>query len=153
LLVNVYTGSMKYLGIDYGTKKIGIAVSDDRGALAFPKTIIPNDNMALAGIGEIIKNEGIEKIIIGESVQMDGSHNDLQKNIEKFSSALVSETGLEVDMEKEWLSSVAARSHLYGKGNIANEQWSASANKKRREAVDAGAAAIILQRYLDRQGT
>ena len=55
-----------------------------------------------------------------------------------------------INLQDERMSSVAARSHLYGKGNVANEQWTERGNKKRRDAVDAGAAAIILQRYLDK---
>jgi putative Holliday junction resolvase len=141
---------MKYLGIDYGTKKIGLAISDARGLIAFPKIIIPSNNTSIDEIAKMINDEGIEKIVIGYSVGMDGSENSVQKKIDVFQRTLAEKTGIIIDREKEWMSSVAARSHLYGKGNIANEQWSEKQNTKRREDVDAGAAAIILQRYLDK---
>jgi putative Holliday junction resolvase len=142
---------MKYLGIDYGTKKIGLAISDDRGGIAFPKNIIPSNDQSISFLVEYIQTEKIEKIVIGKSIDLDGTENVLQQKINVFKKEIEQKTGLMVDMENEWMSSVAARSHLYGKGNIANEQWTEKGNKKRREAVDAGAAAIILQRYLDRK--
>ncbi len=144
---------MKYLGIDYGTKKIGLAVSDDLGNIAFPKKIISSDKDSITEIINLISDEKITGIVIGKSVDLDGADNRIQKDIESFSKKLESKTDIKIEMENEWMSSVAARSHLYGKGNIANEQWSGKQNKKRREAVDAGAAAIILQRYLDKYRT
>jgi putative Holliday junction resolvase len=141
---------MKYLGIDYGTKKIGLAISDGRGKIAFPKEIIKSDKNTIAKIVEFVLDEKIEKIVVGKSIQMDGADNELQKYIETFIKKLKEKTGLEIVTEDERMSSVAARSHLYGKGNIENEQWTGKENKKKRQHVDAGAAAIILQRYLDK---
>lgn len=143
---------MKYLGIDYGTKKIGIAVSDDSGKIAFPKIIIQYTKTLVSDIQGLVSEWGIEKIVMGKSVDMDGIDNPLQRQIQKFAETLSLEAGIEVVMEDERMSSLAARGHLYGKGNIANEQWSGKENQKRRDPVDAGAAAIILQRYLDKQG-
>lgn len=142
---------MKYLGIDYGTKKIGIAISDERGQIAFPREIIVSNEKSIEKIKYIIDQEKIKKIIIGHSVNMDGSENTLQTKIKKFIEQLQAEINIPINSEKEWLSSIAARSHLYGKGNIANEKWTGKQNQKRRDDVDAGAAAIILQRYLDKQ--
>jgi len=143
---------MKYLGIDYGTKKIGIAVSDDSGMIASPRTILRNERGVILTIAELCHQEEIEEIVVGESVDLDGSHNLLMQDIEKFNTRLEKHTGLPIQMEKEWLSSVAARGHLYTKGNIANERWTGSQNKKRREDIDDNAATVILQRYLDKQG-
>ena len=50
---------MKFLGIDYGTKRIGVAISDEEGILAFPKEIVLNDSSSFKRIGEIIKAENI----------------------------------------------------------------------------------------------
>ena len=58
---------MKYLGIDYGTKRIGIAISDDTGTLAFPLTTVFANPQALQTIHALLKENRIEKIIIGES--------------------------------------------------------------------------------------
>ena len=141
---------MKYLGIDYGTKKIGLATADSQVGIAFPKSIITNDDKTLTTIVELVRNEGIESMVIGHSVAMDGSDNPLQKKIQKFADELTKQTNLNVHMEKEWMSSIAAKSHLYGKGNIANEQWSGKMNDQKNKNIDDGAAAIILQRFLDK---
>ncbi len=141
---------MKYLGIDYGTKKIGLAVSDERGKIAFPKEIIKNDNTLFEKLSHIIQDEGIEKIVIGKSLNLSGSENALQKDIRLFIKKLKTFFDGEIIEQDERMSSIAARGHLYGKGNIANEHWSRRSNQKRRDAVDAGAAAVILQRYLDK---
>jgi putative Holliday junction resolvase len=142
---------MKYLGIDYGTKKIGLALSDDRGMIASPKTILRNEQGIVQTIAELCQKEGIEEIVVGESVQLDGTHNALMNDIETFIAKLENQTSLPIHLEKEWMSSVAARGHLYGKGNIANERWTGKGNQKKREAIDDNAAAVILQRYLDKQ--
>ncbi len=141
---------MKYLGIDYGTKKIGIAISDKCGKIAFPKKIIKLDINIIDAILNIINEENIQKIIIGKSINMDGSDNKLQIYINKFIKKLKENTDKEIELIDERMSSISARSYLYNKGNTAKTRWTGKENKKRREAVDAGAAAIILQRYLDK---
>jgi putative Holliday junction resolvase len=141
---------MKYLGIDYGTKKIGLAISDIFGNIAFPKEIIKNDNNSIDILVDIIKSEGVEKIIIGKSLKMDGTENILQKDIEKFIEKISHVFDGDIVEQDERMSSISARAHLYGKGNIENERWTTNQNKIRRNPIDAGAAAIILQRYLDK---
>ena len=58
---------MRFLGIDYGTKRIGLAISDDNGQIAFPKEIVLNDSNTFKKIGEIIKKEKIDEIPDEES--------------------------------------------------------------------------------------
>lgn len=142
---------MKYLGIDYGTKRIGIAISDDAGMIAFPREIIENTKEALEKIITIISQENINAVVIGESVRLDGRHNQIQKSIDSLKQKISDTMEIPVFLEKEWMSSVAADSHLYSKGNIANERWSGSLNDKRRASTDDKAAAVILQRFLDRK--
>lgn len=142
---------MKYLGIDYGTRRIGLALSDDLGTIAFPKEILQNNESYYDYLLSCIKKERVKGVVIGESVQLDGSHNSLQKHIIVLQRRLITDTGLPVLLEKEWLSSVAADSHLYSKGNIANERWTGGQNKERRTSSDDKAAAVILQRYLDKK--
>ena len=141
---------MKYLGIDYGTKKIGVAVSDERGKIAFPKTILLNSPSLMEEIMEMIKEEKIEKIVIGKSLHLDGEKNKLQRDIDIFIQKLRKVFDGEIIEQDERMSSLVARSHLYGKGNIENEKWTGRMNKKKRQHVDAGAAAVILQRFLDK---
>ena len=142
---------MKYLGIDYGTKRIGIALSNDEGTLAFPKCVLENKDEWVSKLLDIIDQESVQVLVIGESVNLDGQHNVLMRDIERFIFALEKEISLPIHLEKEGMSSVAAQAHLYGKGNIANEKWTGKANAKKREHNDANAATIILQRYLDKK--
>jgi putative Holliday junction resolvase len=142
---------MKYLGIDYGTKKIGLAVSDDNGTLAFPKGIIPADSHAIPYILDLIQEKSIDHIIVGESTHTDGQDNHLMRQIAKFVLQLEKATLIPIQMQQEWYSSVAARAPMYGKGNIANPKWTGQHNAQKREDIDDKAAAVILQRFLDKQ--
>jgi putative transcription antitermination factor YqgF len=79
---------MKYLGIDYGTKRVGLALSDDGGTLAFPHAVLENTIGLTAAIEDIIRSEKIDEIIMGESVGLDGTENPVQKQIKGFAEAL-----------------------------------------------------------------
>ncbi len=151
LFISVYTLAMKYLGIDYGIKKIGIAVSDSNGTIAFPKKIIPHSKDLVQDILDITEDEGIDIVVVGKSLDPWGSENLLQRKIDLFVKKLSYDFDGEVILQDERFSSVAVREHLYKKGNIANEKWTQKDNQRKRDNVDAGAAAIILQRYLDKQ--
>lgn len=142
---------MKHLGIDYGTRRIGIAISNDEGTIAFPKDIFDNNNFVLREITDLIVKENIQTIVIGKSVDGDGNNNQVMDQIRSFAAKLEEATRLPIHFQDESFSSVAADAHLYGKGNIANESWTGQGNQARREANDDRAAAIILQRYLDKQ--
>lgn len=144
---------MKHLGIDYGTKRIGLAISNNEGTLAFPKETIVNSQDIIQDILDIVNYEGIEKIVIGKSLDAWGYTNQVQRSIESFIKKISYdlEDGIEIVEQDERGSSIAADSHLYGKGNIANEKWTGKNNAKKREHNDANAAAVILQRYLDKK--
>jgi len=143
---------MKYLGIDYGTKRIGLALSNQEGTLAFPKETIINSQNLTQNIVDIVEYEKIEKIVIGKSLDAQGSENLVQREIKNFIKKLSHDLdGIEILEQDERGSSIAASAHLYGKGNIANEKWSGKDNAKKREHNDANAAAVILQRYLDKE--
>lgn len=134
---------MKYLGIDYGTKRIGVARSDGGGTLAFPHGVVKAGSSALSDIAEIIKKEEIEKVIIGESRNFKGEANTVMEDIVQFKKDLEELTKLPVEYEAEFLSSAAAARQYdgdYGRGD-----------KPSQEKLDASAAAMILQSYLDRQ--
>ena len=79
---------MRFLGIDFGTKRIGIALSDENGTLSFPKEIVLNDANTFKKIGEIIKKEKVGEIVVGESVDFSGRLNVLSARIEIFISEL-----------------------------------------------------------------
>ena len=124
---------MKYLGIDFGTKKVGVANSDEDGRLAFPMMICPNDKSLMTDILEIARAMKISVIVIGESVDGSGKPNPVARLAREFAIELEYDlSNVKIVFEKEWYSSVEAR-------RIDGER-----------DVDDRAAAIILQRYLDR---
>ncbi|MEK7219484.1 MAG: Holliday junction resolvase RuvX [Patescibacteria group bacterium] len=145
------TNSCRFLGIDYGTKRIGLAISDENGSLAFPKEIILNDEKTFSKIGEIIKKEKIGEIVIGESVDFSGKLNALSARIEVFILELEEKFNLPVHKQKEFLTSVEARKSKSGKKDSNPSQSHSKVKQIKSGRVDASAAALILQRYLDRR--
>jgi len=99
---------MKYLGIDYGLRNIGIAVSDEGGSLAFPKIVLDNDKNLFKSIMKIIEEEKIETIVVGESLNFVGESNPIMKQIVPFKNKLEKEIGLPIFFEKELFTSAEA---------------------------------------------
>ena len=137
---------MRFLGIDYGTKRIGVAVSDENIILAFPKGILPNDLNIFKNLEEILKTENVSEIVVGESVDFKGQENVVSKEIEIFISELKNKFNLPVHKQKEFLTSVEARGEG-GKEKNNDRKIKREGSKK----IDDSAAALILQRYLDRR--
>lgn len=131
---------MKILGIDYGTKRIGIALSDEHASFAMPKTILENNTKLLFSIGIIIEEEHIEKIVVG-----DPGANSIADDVKYFVAKLEKEFNLPVVLEKEFMTSMHV-SQAAGKKPIARQT-----KQERGEKRDDSAAALILQRYLDRK--
>lgn len=126
---------MKYLGIDFGSKKVGFAQSDDEGRMAYPLMISPNDAILLKDTLELIRELKFSTVVIGESVDGKGKPNPIAKDARKFGAQLESAIDIRVVFEKEWYSTVEARKQPGNEGN---------------HNVDDQAAAIVLQRYLDK---
>lgn len=123
---------MKYLGVDYGSHNIGIAVSDAGGSIAFPREQIVNDARAIGAILKLAKDERTEVVVVGDTRAINGGANEVTKSAEKFMAALEA-TGIKVEKVWEaWSSVEAARFAPKGKAHD-----------------DSAAAAVILQRYLD----
>lgn len=137
---------MKYLGIDYGTRRIGVAVSDESATLAFPLGVVLNSPStalgALKEVCDIAKENAVVGVVMGESKNYGGEANPVMKEVEKFKLALEAE-GLNVMYEPEFMSSMAAARQF------APEEKSRKANPN-QELLDASAAALILQNFLDR---
>lgn len=132
----VCCGSMKNvktIGIDYGTKKVGIALSDENGRIAFPYGVIPNTGLFDA-IKTLCEKEHIGAIVVGESRDFEGKHNPVMKKILPFKKKLEDALSLPVVLEPEFLTSKQAR-------NIQEDSIT----------TDASAAALILQSYLDKK--
>lgn len=122
---------MKYLGIDFGSKRIGIAISNTEGTIAFPRTTIESDDAALAVLKDVCVNEKIEVLVVGDTRSLSGGANPVTEVAEAFAAKLAAATGLTVRWVREAGSSVAV------------------SETSRESHDDAAAAAFILQRYLD----
>ena len=141
---------VRFLGIDYGTKRIGVAISDEEGVLAFPKEIVPNDSDSFKKLAEIIRTENVSDIVVGESVDFSGHLNVLSARIEIFIGELKDKFKLPVHKQKEFLTSVEARRSKDGKGSLNQSQSHSKIKQIKSGRIDASAAALILQRYLDK---
>ena len=123
------------MGIDYGLKKIGVAVSDENAQMAFPKAVIVNDKNLIGEIEKICKNDNIGAIVLSESQNKNGKPNVIMGKITEFKKILENELGLPVFFQNESFTTVEARRY----NDIEN--------------ADASAAALILQRYLEQLTT
>ncbi len=135
-----YTIYMKYLGIDYGTKRVGLAISDSSGSLARPVGTLKNTPSLMSEIEDAVAREGVESIIVGSS-----EGNKVQGDIMELVGVLTLSTMLPVDTITEAFSSMEAH------GAKGKERMNARATKapQKPDDLDARAAAVILQRYLD----
>lgn len=128
---------MKYLGIDFGTKRVGVAISDAAGMIAFPRATLPNDGQLFSQLSELVKNENIGVIVVGDTRSHGGNDNPVTAEAEAFVAALQSAIAVPIERVWEmWSSIEASRYAPDGKGHD-----------------DASAAAIILQRFLDTRTT
>lgn len=125
---------MRYLGIDYGKKRIGLAISDEESKIAFPHSVVQNNKAALEVIASMVSANKIKTAVLGESKDFKGKDNPVMEDIQKFKAALETSCKLSVVFEPEFLTSVQAA------------RWQGKTDK-----LDASAAAIILQSYLDRR--
>ncbi len=136
---------MRFLGIDYGAKRVGLAISDPEGKLAFPFKILQNNAQLFDIVHNICGENDIAGIVIGESLDFFGKENDIMGEINKFKKRL-EKLNLPIYSEKEFLTSVEAR----GKGGKEKNNARKVKKNNKEKYVDAKAAALILQRYLDR---
>lgn len=128
---NLTPSAMRILGIDYGTKRIGIALSDQAGQFAIPHVVVPNTSSALDEVISLATLNEVKTIIIGESRNYDGTANKILPAILDIKKSLEA-AGFTVHLELEFMTSVQAE-RFQGKHDLS----------------DASAAALILQSYLD----
>ncbi len=133
---------MKILGLDYGDARTGVSVSDITGTLAGSPSVISewNPEKLLDKIVELASKEQIDEIVLGYPKNMDGSLGSQAEKCESFADKLRERTGLKVTLWDERRTTVAAHDILRSNGRK---------TKKHRKNVDAVAASLILQSYLD----
>jgi len=135
----------RYLGIDYGARRIGLAVSDSAARMASPLRTLHNLGgraREAAAIRRVIDEFGITELVVGLPLNMDGSEGTQAKRTRQFGDALGAQTALPLHYFDERLSSFAADELLEA----------AELSRKKHKAVhDAVAAQVILQLFLDRR--
>jgi len=124
---------MRLLGIDYGTKRVGIAISDEAAQFAIPFAVIANTKTLVTEIAEIAEKNQVKEIVMGESRDYKGNANAIMADSLELKKQLEAK-GFIVHLEPEFMTSVQAE-RFQGK------------NAK----SDSSAAALILQAYLDKK--
>ncbi len=125
---------MRLMGIDYGTKRVGVAISDDQGLMAFPHKVLPNDPTLLKDLEKIVLKENIGLIVLGHSLGRDGKVNVVHEKVEELIQDITLNLGLPVELEPEQYTTQEAI-RFQGRG----------------EMTDASAASIILNSYITRK--
>lgn len=129
---------MRYLGIDFGTKKVGLALSDEGGAMGFPHGIVPNDGRLIDEVLSLMERKEVGAVVIGESRDFSGKENAVAKDAKAFGILIERRSSVPVYFEPETLTTQEARRDFEGVRIPGNA------------AVDASAAALILTSYLSR---
>ncbi len=136
---------MKILGIDYGEKRIGLAVSDETQTLA-RELIILSPKEFWAQIKSVIEQNQITKIVLGWPLNMSGGETEKTREVESFKIKVESKTGLPVETVDERLSSQMAAHLRQGFGGLSSIKNKSKSTKN----LDSLAAQILLQNYLDK---
>ena len=120
---------MRYLGIDYGQKRIGLALSDPEGRLAFPHATVSG----LGEVLEVIRQAGVAAVVVGLPVPLGGGESAQSRAVRAFADRLGAAVQLPIALSSEALTTNIAEQHTA------------------RNKADAAAAALILQSYLDQK--
>lgn len=121
------------MGIDYGAKRVGVALTDESGVMAFPHATYENDSALFEKLCELVRTKHVGEIVVGHSIDREGAPNPVQEAINALTEQLRTKLGMPVHLEEERYSTQAAL-RLQG----------------RTTQTDASAAALILDAYLTR---
>jgi len=130
----------RILGIDPGTVRLGLALSDPGGRIAAPLATLVVDGGEVEEIATLVLEHEVETVVVGHPRKLDGTRGDAALAAEALAEQIGARTGLPVDLWDERLTSVQAERGLIAQG---------AKRRARREGTDRVAAAIILQSYLD----
>lgn len=145
-----YTGLVRVLGIDYGARRIGLALSDATATLASPWRLLerPASEVETMAIIErevaqlVAADDGLQAVVVGWPRRLDGSATHLTPVVEAFARTLEARISVPVILQDERLSSHEAESRLA----MRERDW-----RRRKAKLDTAAAAVVLQDYLDHQ--
>jgi putative Holliday junction resolvase len=139
---------MRFVGLDIGERRIGIAVSDVTGTLARPLGVLRPSGLEVDALDVVsseiarlaAEEDGIGAIVVGLPRRLDGSPTEMTPRVQQFARRLETKTALPITFQDERLSSREAESRLA----LRDKDW-----RSRKARLDAAAAAVILQDYLD----
>lgn len=133
---------MRILALDHGTKRIGVAISDEMKMIAQPLEYIPAEPFAafLERLKHLLREKQVELVLVGMPRNMDGSYGPAALKVQEFVAALKAAVAVPIKTWDERLTSALANRFLL-QGNVRRDQ--------RKEKVDKMAAALLLQSYLD----
>ncbi len=134
---------MAVLGIDWGERRIGLAVSDPEGVIATPAGVLVSVGRKkdLEAIRQVVAERAVTEIVVGLPVHMNGSRGEAAKAAQKFAAQLSSALGLPVEtLDERWTTAEADR---------ALSEAGRSGRKRRKQSIDSMAATILLRTYLE----
>jgi putative holliday junction resolvase len=135
------TGHTRVLGIDVGSVRIGLAISDETYTLATPLATVPNDSRNIwARLAREMEDRDVDRVVIGLPRRLDGSEGEAAALAQQFAAKLAQRTALPIELWDERFTTTIAERSLIESG---------VRRKRRREVIDAVAAAVLLQSWLD----
>ena len=139
----IVSGKGRLLGVDFGDRRTGIAISDNTRFIASARETVQNNglNDCVRIVAKIASDEAVSGIIVGLPVNMDGSYGDRAEKCRYFGSELEAACGIPVDFCDERMTTMEASRYLGEAGTF---------GKKRKKVIDALSAQIILQNYIDK---
>ena len=139
---------MRVLGIDYGQRRIGLAVSDETATIASPLPTLrrrAGKRPPLKAIADVAREHGAMAIVLGLPLSLDGTESDWTREVREVGTALAARLDVPVHYVDERLTSVMAERAVRSLGLPKSE-------REKKDRIDAAAAILILQRWLDGQG-
>jgi putative Holliday junction resolvase len=133
---------LKYIALDVGERRVGIAVTDDAGIIVRPLITLATENSFLERLGEVIEEEKPDKVVFGLPRHQNGDIGGMAKQIREIAKGVKHEYNIEVDFEDESGTTVMAEERMRDAG---------VALKDMKTKVDAEAATVILESYLARK--
>jgi len=136
----------KVLGVDFGDRRTGVAISDDSRVIAFPRETLecPRIEQAAAAVVRVAEAEAVIEIVVGYPLNMNGTQGPRTERTDQFMDEVAKRTSIPLQKWDERLSTKIAEAVLIEAG---------TRREKRRGVVDKLAAQVILQSYLDATGT
>lgn len=132
------------LGVDLGSKRIGLAISDSGGSIAFPAGHLASRGRAkdLKALAEMIRKRGVTRVVVGLPIHLSGRPSTRSEAAREFAAELASSTGVPVELlDERWTTRAADMSLGESK----------QGRKRRTQAVDSVAATLLLRTYLERR--